>query len=342
MGAEILLHGRASIRKNEPPPEAEADRTVGCGIVDVSEGGFFIVGSARSGTTLLRLVLNAHPEVAVPPESRFITELWSGSRESHAEPLLAAIAAHTMFTAWDVPIEAVREELGGRSTAPYADVITAPHRAYARLNGKTRWGDKTPRYVEHIAFLSDLLPDARFIHLIRDGRNVALSYADVPFGPKTVAEAARLWADRVSAGIAGGRPLGDRYLEVRYERLVEDAKAQTKSICSFLSLEFDPGMLDYTERARAAVLPRASMYNPHVTERPMPKTRSWEHDMPDRHVMIFEAVAGDLLSELGYPRRHPDPPASARWRASLGRIGLPVDRLRSSKGTQIAATAKPS
>jgi hypothetical protein len=299
--------------------------------VNVSEIPFFIVGSARSGTTLLRLMLNAHPEVAVPPESRFITELWTGSGEVPVEPLLAAIAAHSRFTAWDVPIEAVREELGGRSTASYADVITAPHRAYARLNGKARWGDKTPRYVEHIPFTSDLLPDARFIHLIRDGRNVALSYADVPFGPKTVAGAARLWADRVSAGMSGGRPLGGRYLEVRYEDLVEDAKNQTKSICNFLSLEFDPGMLDYTERARAAVLPRASAHNPHVMERPMAKTRSWEHDMPDRHVQIFEAVAGDLLSELGYPRRHPDPPASVRWRASLERLGLPVDRLKSSK-----------
>jgi hypothetical protein len=308
--------------------------------VDVSEPPFFIVGSARSGTTLLRLILNAHPEVAVPPESRFVTELWRGADEVPVEPLLAAIAEHNRFEAWDVPIEAVREELRGRSTASYADVITAPYRAYARLNGKTWWGDKTPRYVEHIPFLSSLLVNARFIHLIRDGRNVALSYADVPFGPKTVAGAARLWAARVSAGMRGGRPLGERYLEVHYENLVEDAEGETKSICSFLGLEFDPGMLDYTERARAAVLPRASMYNPHVTEGPMSKTRSWEQDMPERHIQIFEAVAGDLLSELGYPRRHPHPPASARWRASLGRLGLPVDRLRSSKGTEIAVTAR--
>jgi hypothetical protein len=310
--------------------------------VDVSEPPFFIVGSARSGTTLLRLILNAHPEVAVPPESRFITELWRGSKEVLVEPLLASIAAHNRFAAWDVPIEAVREELGGRSTASYADVITAPYRAFARLNGKSRWGDKTPRYVEHIPFLNALLTDARFIHLIRDGRNVALSYADVPFGPKTVAGAARLWAARVSAGIRGGRPLGERYLEVRYEDLVEHAEGETKSICSFLGLDFDPGMLDYTERARAAVLPRASRYNPHVTEGPTSRTRSWEQDMPDGHVQIFEAVAGDLLSELGYPRRHPHPTALARLRASLARLGLPVDRLKSSKRTETAATAKPS
>ena len=66
--------------------------------------------------------------------------------------------------------------------------------------GKARWGDKTPRYVESIPFISGLFPDARFVHLVRDGRDVALSYANVPFGPKTVARAASLWAKRVRKG----------------------------------------------------------------------------------------------------------------------------------------------
>jgi Sulfotransferase family len=292
---------------------------------------FFIVGSARSGTTLLRLILNAHRAVAVPPESRFITELWKGSEEVAVEPLLASIAAHKMFHAWDVPIEAVREELGNRSTAPYAEAITAPHRAYARLNGKSRWGDKTPRYVESIPLLARLLPDARFIHLVRDGRNVALSYADVPFGPKTVAAAARLWGNRVGDGMRGGRPLESRYLEVRYEALVEDSAGQVEVICDFLELRFDPEMLDYTARARASILPRATMYNPHVTEGPVSTTRSWEHDMPETQIEIFEVVAGDLLSELGYARRFPRPRAAARARAWLGRLGIPVDRLKGSR-----------
>jgi hypothetical protein len=310
--------------------------------VDLADHPFFIVGSARSGTTLLRLILNAHPHVAVPPESRFITDLWKGSARVSIEPTLQSIAAHDRFAAWDVPIEAVRGELGNVSTALYAEVITAPHRAYARLNGKRHWGDKTPRYVEHIPFLTDLLPDARFIHLIRDGRNVALSYADVPFGPKTVESAARLWTTRVSAGIRDGRPLGARYIELRYEDLIEDAEGEVKGICGFLGLEFDPGMLDFTERARAAVLPRASKYNPHVTERPMSKTRSWERDMPDRHVEVFEAVAGDLLSELGYPRRHPAPRGGARLRAALARAGVPLDALKSDKTKRRASTAMPS
>jgi hypothetical protein len=299
-----------------------------------SEGGgppFFIVGSARSGTTLLRLMLNAHPLVAVPPESRFITELWGGSPEVEVEEFTKALAGHTRFTAWELPIEAVEAEIGDRARLPYADAIDAVYRAYAHARGKVRWGDKTPRYVESIPFLADLFPDARFVHLVRDGRNVALSYADVPFGPKTVAKAAELWSRRVLEGIGAGRALGPgRYVELRYEDLVEDIEGRTKELTEFLELPFDEGMLDYTERSRSDVLPRAAKYNPHVTEKPIARTRSWETDMPAGHVAVFEAIAGRVLASLGYEVRNPAPTPAARLQAAMGRVGLPVGRLRRS------------
>ena len=292
---------------------------------------FFVVGSARSGTTMLRLMLNAHPEVAVPPESRFVVDLYTGSDEVDTSALLTRLAQHERFEAWELPIEAVRGELGSAMRAPYSDVMRAAYRAYARLQGKSRWGDKTPRYVEHLDLLSRLFGDARFIHLIRDGRNVALSYADVPFGPKTIAAAADLWARRVSAGMRVGRALEHRYLELRYEDLVEDAAGEIKTLCEFLELDFDPGMLDYTERARDAVLPRAANFNPNVTRKPMSNVRAWETAMPDDQIEVFEAVAGPVLSDLGYPRRYPSPSRAARLKASVGRAGVPVGRLRGAR-----------
>jgi hypothetical protein len=290
---------------------------------------FFIVGSARSGTTLLRLMLNTHPKVAVPPESRFIVELWSGEEVVEVDELLAKLDRDKRFQTWDLPIATVKQELGDKTFAPYTEVIEAAYNAYARVQRKSRWGDKTPRYVNNIPLLADLWPDARFIHLIRDGRNVALSYADVPFGPKNVATAAKLWSARVQAGLRDGRALGGKhYIEINYEDLVEDAEGETRDLCEFLELDFDPGMLDYTEGAGGAVLSRATLYNPHVTQPPNPKLRSWEQSMPDDQVEIFEAVAGDVLSELGYGRRFPAPSAVARARAFLGTMGLTVGRLR--------------
>lgn len=292
---------------------------------------FFIVGSARSGTTLLRLILNAHPEVAVPPESRFVVELWRGSDTVEVEDFLSRLAGHKRFETWELPLEAVRHELGSSTRVSYADAIRATFHAYARVHGKSLWGDKTPRYVENLDLLAELFPEAKFVHLIRDGRNVALSYANVPFGPKTVGKAAQLWATRVKAGREAGPRLGsERYFEVLYEDLVEDAAGETKDICEFLGLEFDPGMMDYTEKARGSVLPRASMYNPHVTEPPQKNVRTWETSMPPGQVEIFEAVAGDVLSLLGYERRFPEPSAKARLIGRLSTLGIPIGRIRES------------
>lgn len=290
---------------------------------------FFIVGSARSGTTLLRLILNAHSDVAVPPESRFVVELYDGNDTVDADDFLRRLSAHKRFKTWDIPIGIVREELGDAERVAYADAIRGTFKAYANANGKTLWGDKTPRYVESLDLLSGLLPEARFIHLIRDGRNVALSYANVPFGPKTVGKAAALWAKRVKAGRDACPRIGkERYLEIRYEDLVEDTEGETKDICAFLELDFDPGMMDYTERARGSVLPRASMYNPHVKEKPQKNVRSWENTMPEDQMEIFEAVAGDVLSLLGYERRFPHPGAKARAIARLSTAGIPLGKIR--------------
>ena len=100
---------------------------------------FFIVGSARSGTTLLRLMLNAHPEVAIPPESRFISEMWRGKPEVEVDPVLDALAQHDRFRLWELPIEEVRADLDGRGAgrvAPYTEVMEAPYRAWARRRDK--------------------------------------------------------------------------------------------------------------------------------------------------------------------------------------------------------------
>lgn len=291
---------------------------------------FFIIGSARSGTTLLRTILNAHPEVAVPPESRFITELWRGQEEVHVADLLGELEGHRLFRVWELDIERVREELGESPRALYSEVMEAAYRAWAKSKGKTLWGDKTPRYIENIPLLAELWPEAKFVHQIRDGRNVVLSYADVPFGPKTLGKAAALWRKRVSLGLATGRPLGpERYLEIRYEEFTADATHGTKALCDFLEVDFHPDMLDYAEKARTDILPRAARYNPNVTKPPTKSLRAWENQMPDRRVEIFEAVAGDVLDMLEYPRRFPQPSAKAKVQAALSRAGLPVARLTS-------------
>ena len=288
---------------------------------------FFIVASARSGTTFLRLTLNAHPLVAVPPESRFITELWREEQRVGRESFLTDLAAHKRFRAWELDIEDVRREIGTAEELRYADAVGAAYLAYAKKNGKTYWGDKTPRYVEHIPFLARLFPESKFIHLVRDGRNVALSYSHVDFGPKNVARAARLWARRVGAGIKDGRALGSgRYLEIRNEDLAGDTTTEVKKVCSFLELDFDPLMLDENERAKGEVHKVTHHHTPAASGRT--HYSEWHDEMSPGDVEMFEAVAGSTLSDLGYERRFPKPGALARLKATAALKGAPLGRLK--------------
>jgi len=291
---------------------------------------FFVVGSARSGTTLLRLMLNAHSEIAVPPESRFIVQLHRRG-ETSVEDFLAKLARHPFFQGWELPIGTVRAQIGGQATAPYHELIEATYKAYAAARNKRMWGDKTPRYVLDIHLLAGLFDDAHFVHVVRDGRNVALSYADTPFGPKTVARAADRWQTRVRAGMEAGRSLpAARYTELFYERLVAEPEQELQRLCSFIGVTFEPMMLEYGTLAKDEVQSRAQRYNPHVAKRPTAGVRSWEQQMPPLQVAVFEAVAGELLQELGYKRACPEPGAVARLQARLGRAGVPVNRLKPS------------
>ena len=121
---------------------------------------------------------------------------------------------------------------------------------YTSRQGKARYAEKTPINVLHIELLADVFPEARFIHLIRDGRDVALSYLDTDFGASSLPEAAVQWRRFVRKGRRSGARVGaHRYQEVRYEDLVADPDTVLRSLCEFIDLPFDPSMLRYHERA---------------------------------------------------------------------------------------------
>ena len=90
-------------------------------------------------------MLSAHSEIAVPPESRFIVELWRGEEEVEMDGFLRALESHKRWPAWETSIDAVRAQLPDGSRVSFATAIEASYRAYAQERGKTRWGDKTPR-----------------------------------------------------------------------------------------------------------------------------------------------------------------------------------------------------
>ena len=171
-------------------------------------------------------MLDSHPELAIPGESHFIPELWGSFGRKRwsrrrARELHDTLRGHPRFEKWQLADDDVVAAFEGARGFP--DAIRGLYRGCARARGKPRYGDKTPDYVDHISLLAELFSEARFVHLIRDGRDVALSLVDVPFGPDTLPSAATYWADKVRAGGRAGGGVGtQKYLEVRYEELVCD------------------------------------------------------------------------------------------------------------------------
>ena len=246
----------------------------------------FVVGCSRSGTTLLRAMLDAHPQVAVPPESHFVVALdGTGGRK-----LRRALARDPWFALWGID----PPELGSR--VPFADGVRAVFAAYAAQQGKLRYADKTPHYVSHLPRLAERFPEARFVHVVRDGRDVALSLLEVPWGPGDVEGAARVWRRRVLEGRAAG--LGaDRYRELRYEALVADPEGELRALSVWLDLPFDPAMLAYP--GRPLVVPHAEHHG-RLALAPTPGLRDWRRDMAPADVAHFQSVAGDALQAFGF------------------------------------------
>jgi hypothetical protein len=268
----------------------------------------FIVGVGRSGTTLVRAILDSHPEVAIPGESHFIPRMAARERAYQAregflvESFLADVLRDPRFRRWGLPGDQVRECL--RLTPPddLPAAIRRLYELYAEHRGKGRYGDKTPAYVHHVATLDRLFPEARFVHVIRDGRDVALSVLDHPSMSGPLPKLAVAWRRGVEKGRRAGRRLGhDRYLEIRYERLVEQPEQVARSLCEFIGLGFHPQMLRYHERANEIIEPtRHPEAHGRIHLPPTKGLRDWRTQMSREDVGVFAVLAGDLLTALGY------------------------------------------
>jgi len=281
---------------------------------------------------MLRLMLDAHPDLAIPPESHFIPRMWAirarFTRDGRLDGMALAesLFPQFRFREWKIPADAVRERLRAVEDPGFADVMEAFFLAYAAEHGATRWGDKTPGYILEMELLARLWPEARFVHLYRDGRDVALSFLQRGWA-RHLPEAAELWTKRTELGRRIGRGLGlERYLEVRYEDLVDRGERELATICAFLDLDLRAEMFRYHERTGEILSAKEQRHHEHEAKPPTKGLRDWRTQMAPGDVAVFEAIAGETLESFGYERAVPNPPAAARLRAGLGRAVTAASR----------------
>lgn len=278
----------------------------------------FVVGCERSGTTLVRTMLDMHPLLAVPPESYFVLkwlrqpELVMRNGRPDVDMATKQLGREGHFSRWGLPVEDVARRWHERPPDTLPELIYGVHAVYAEREGKPFVGDKTPFYVSGMPTLAAAFPSARFLHIVRDGRDTALSLLDRTYRPPyTLSGAAIFWQRRLAAGLAGSRRLGDgRFTEIRYEDLLDDPEGVLRKVCTFLGLDYDPCLLDYQERAdRAAAGFRNPGLHRNLAKPPTKGIRDWCQVLSPRDQELFDGLAGDMLERYGYPRRAPGVPA---------------------------------
>lgn len=277
----------------------------------------FIVGVGRSGTTLLRLMIDAHPEIAIPPETHWFRGTLKRLREPEfdADGFKAWVSQEPTWQDLDISEDTIDEITSAHDPADCGATFRKIYRCYADKHHAQRFGDKTPAHGSFMVEIEKVLPEARFIHIIRDGRDVALSYRGLRFGPGDDAgNAAKFWKSTLLEIRRQGAAVKN-YTEVRYEDLINSPEPVLREIGDFIDLPFSHQQLDAhlfaasrlgelkTVSRNGRTLTSEQRQEIHLRTKQKPdkgRIGRWKAAMTDPEVKAFETVAGDLLDALAY------------------------------------------
>jgi hypothetical protein len=235
----------------------------------------FIGGQHRSGTTLMRRLIDRHSHIACGPESNLLRD---------NELLRIRDYLRTKWAPGLDPRYKVDPATVDRVLAGLIEAVVVP---YCRTQHKQRWAEKTPKNIYFIDTLFALFPTAQFIHMIRDPRDVYCSVREKAarttprWASITPAKSASDWCRRISCGLSW-RERPDRYREVRYEELVTQPEAVMRSLLTFLGEPWSPSVLEGEQIFSTSV-------------------GRWRVDLTAAEIGEIEAVAGDVMVDLGYP-----------------------------------------
>lgn len=269
-------------------------------------GPLFIIGVPRSGTKLLRGLLNQHPSIRIPDVETEFLPYWArrwnnfgslGQRENFDRFFRRCLELPFFMQLDERGVEVDCEEWF-RSCREYtpAGVFEALIRqvmAIPKDDVSLVWGDKSPSYLRHVPLLVESFPGARIVHIIRDVRDCSLSM-NRAWG-KDVLRAAQRWQDDVSRARDDGRTFGDSYREIRYEDLLVAPRSVLQDLCAFIGIAFDDCMLGVsavtenrgdTKGRREVVASNAGKYRT---------------NMDPAVVQRIERIACTTLKSLGYP-----------------------------------------
>ena len=271
----------------------------------IENGPIFIVGMPRSGTKLLRSLINNHSQVAITPnESNFIPHLSKLFPEDlNQRPVFEKFYDRFCSTTFYRRLSQNHNCISANNwfdqieDGSFSETIGIFYTAFAHEKGKTVWGDKTPSYINKISLLNKTFANARFIHIIRDVRDYALSINKA--WNKNELRAAQRWNDSILECRLQASTVGAQYLEVLYEDLVDTPEKVLIAICDFLQIGYEP------EMARLKQSPENISNLKNVDQVVSKNYQKWKHEMDKSLVKKIESLCSNLLLDLGYELDHP-------------------------------------
>lgn len=281
------------------------------------ERPIFIFGCPRSGTSLLSKLLNSHPRIAIPYESLIYKTFYNWLKfygdlnlPKNRERLLDDILSTGPLADWS-PYPNRENTLKAIERYDFNGIFEAIVSTWAKDQGKQRWGEKTPA---HIFYWRDILsgfPNLQIIHIIRDGRDCALSWKQSRVGPKHIYLTAKGWVKHLEEVDKLKNVIDQNsFFEFRYEELLLNTQQALKDMCSFLGEEYAPEMLNFYKDNAVYKTDKQNLKN---LARPIisSNTEKWRTQMTERQLRIFEAVAGSTLERYGYHTELENPQISS-------------------------------
>lgn len=275
-----------------------------------STSPIFIVGTERSGSNLLRVILNAHSRIAVPHpphifkyfsllESDYGNLNQRDARTRLARDIIKFLKTH--IYPWGFSIDP--EVLARKAEPPdLLGLFVALYDLYAEKYNKPRWACKSTFMIDHVERVLRSYPAARFLWLVRDPRDVAVSSRNSVFNPNHPFYIAALWRKQQYEGWRLQRSaVGCSLLRIHYEDLINQPESEIKRICSFLSEDFEPTMLEYhtTQAAKTSSSLSESWKNvasPIIAN----NSNKYRNELSAKEICLIERVTGDLMLYLGY------------------------------------------
>ena len=287
----------------------------------------FLVGCPRSGTTLLQRLLDAHPLVAVAPETHFIRRFWiprhkygALADETSFRRLLDDFVAMPEFADMKLDPEqfTAAARRGERTVPALFDLLL---RSFAERRGARIVGEKTPNHLLYMTILESFFRGARFVHIIRDPRAVVSSWRSVPWSTGTISGDAGVWRRYMRTAWKQPPARGKLHV-VRYEALTSQPEHELRFVCDFLEIPFDPSMLSFHQR-EAETIDFAREPWKRGAARPIRAGANdeWRRALSADEIQAIEEVCWTEMVKLGYePERYPGPPLLGPARRVMKRL----------------------